>query len=61
VAAGLPEGSEAEREARAWVLLSLLAGGVTLARAVPTAATSEQIAAAVQQAVAVLAAAPPGA
>jgi TetR/AcrR family transcriptional repressor of nem operon len=61
VAAGLPEGSETEREARAWVLLSLLAGGVTLARAVPTAATSEQIAAAVQQAVAVLAAAPPGA
>jgi TetR/AcrR family transcriptional regulator, transcriptional repressor for nem operon len=57
VAAGLPEsGTQAEREARAWVVLSLLAGGVTLARAVPDPATSEQIAAAVQQAVALLAA-----
>jgi AcrR family transcriptional regulator len=55
VAAGLPEGTGAEREARAWVLLSLLAGGVTLARAVPTEATSEQIAAAVQRAVEVIA------
>lgn len=60
VAAGLPDGTDAEREARAWVLLSLLAGGVTLARAVPSEATSEQIAAAVQRAVTVLAAAPPG-
>ncbi len=55
VAAGLPEGTGAEREARAWVLLALLAGGVTLARAVPTEATSEQIAAAVQRAVEVIA------
>jgi TetR/AcrR family transcriptional regulator, transcriptional repressor for nem operon len=54
VAAGLPEGTQAEREARAWVLLSLLAGGVTLARAVPNPATGEQIAAAVQQAVELL-------
>jgi TetR/AcrR family transcriptional repressor of nem operon len=50
VAAGLPEGTDAERTARAWVLLSLLAGGVTLARAVPDQALAEHIAAAVQQA-----------
>jgi TetR/AcrR family transcriptional repressor of nem operon len=55
VAAGLPEGTQAEREARAWVLLSLLAGGVTLARAVPTEATALEIAAAVQAAVDLLA------
>ena len=55
VAAGLPEGTGAEREARAWVLLALLSGGVTLARAVPTEATSEQIATAVQRAVEVIA------
>jgi TetR/AcrR family transcriptional repressor of nem operon len=51
VAAGLPEGTDAERTARAWVMLSLLAGGVTLARAVPDPAIAEQIATAVQQAV----------
>jgi AcrR family transcriptional regulator len=55
VAAGLPEGTQAEREVRAWVLLSLLAGGVTLARAVPTVASGEEIAAAVQAAVSLLA------
>jgi TetR/AcrR family transcriptional repressor of nem operon len=55
VASGLPEGTEAERQARAWVLLSLLSGGVTLARAVPSQATGEQIAAAVQSAVLILA------
>jgi AcrR family transcriptional regulator len=55
LAAGLPEGTEVEREARAWVLLSLLAGGVTLARAVPSQATGEQIAAAVRNAALTLA------
>ncbi len=50
VAAGMPGESEAERNARAWVLLSLLAGGVTLARAVPDVSVAEQIAAAVRQA-----------
>jgi TetR/AcrR family transcriptional repressor of nem operon len=51
IANGLPNGSLAEREARAWVILSLLAGGVTLARAVPGQATSAEIATAVQAAV----------
>jgi AcrR family transcriptional regulator len=55
VASGLPEGTEAERQARAWVLLSLLTGGVTLARAVPSQMTGEQIAAAVQSAVLIVA------
>lgn len=54
VAAGLPEGTDSERRARAWVLLSLLVGGVTLARAVPDAALAEQIAAAVQEAASIL-------
>jgi len=48
VAAGLEGGSDAEREARGWALLSLLAGGVTLARAVPDQATAGLIAAAVR-------------
>lgn len=51
VAAGLPTGTEIERQARAWAILSLLAGGVTLARAVPDQSTSEQIAVAIQDAV----------
>ncbi|UTY60874.1 TetR/AcrR family transcriptional regulator [Massilia sp. erpn] len=55
VAAGLPAGTDAERSAQAWVLLSLLAGGVTLARAVPDPAMAEQIAAAVLQAASTLA------
>jgi len=50
IAAGLPAGSDSERAAQAWVLLSLLAGGVTLARAVPDPAVAEQIATAVQRA-----------
>jgi len=50
VAAGLPGGTDAERTARAWVLLSLLTGGVTLARAVPDQAVAEQIATAIQKA-----------
>lgn len=48
IAAGLEGGSDTEREARGWALLSLLAGGVTLARAVPDQATAERIAAAVR-------------
>lgn len=47
LAAGLPEGSDGEKEARAWVLMALLSGGVTLARAVPTAELSEAISKAV--------------
>ncbi len=55
IAAGLPGATDAERSARAWVVLSLLAGGVTLARAVPDQAVAEQIATAVQKAAALLA------
>ncbi len=54
IAAGLPAESDAERTAQAWVLLSLLAGGVTLARAVPDPAIAEQIATAVQRAASTL-------
>ncbi|RFP21877.1 TetR/AcrR family transcriptional regulator [Duganella sp. BJB488] len=54
IAAGLPKGSEAERTAQAWVLLSLLTGGVTLARAVPDPEIAEQIAKAVQHAASTL-------
>ncbi len=50
VTAGLTTGTEMEKRDRAWVLLSLLAGGVTLARAVWDEALAEQIAAAVHQA-----------
>lgn len=46
-AAGLPAGDESASRARAWALLALLAGGVTLARAVPDPALSAEIAAAV--------------
>jgi len=53
IAAGLP-GSPIEAEERAWVLMSLLAGGVTLARAVPDQALSERIAAAISKAANVL-------
>lgn len=50
VAAGLPGETDTERTAHAWVLLSLLVGGVTLARAVPDQAVAEQIATAIQKA-----------
>lgn len=56
VAEGLPGGTDAERTARAWALLSLLAGGVTLARAVPDQAVAEQIATAVKAAALIIAA-----
>lgn len=44
VAAGLPEGNEAERTGRAWALLSILSGGVTMARAVVDVGAAAQIA-----------------
>jgi len=50
VAAGLAGGTEGEREARAWALLAMLAGGVNMARAVPDSALAAQIAATIQAA-----------
>jgi AcrR family transcriptional regulator len=50
LAAGLPQGSAAEREAQAWVLMALLSGGVTLARAVLTNELSEAISKAISEA-----------
>ncbi|MGB7193294.1 MAG: TetR/AcrR family transcriptional regulator [Collimonas pratensis] len=50
VAAGLVGGAEAERLARGWALLAILAGGVNMARAVPDPALAEQIAVTVQAA-----------
>lgn len=50
VAAGLAGGAAAERQARAWALLAVLAGGVNMARAVPDPALAEQIAATIQAA-----------
>ena len=50
VAAGLADGSAAQREDAAIVLLALLSGGVTLARAVPDPALSDRIAKAVGRA-----------
>ena len=44
LADGLVGPSVMDREARAWALLSLFSGGLTLARAVPDPAISEQIA-----------------
>lgn len=55
VAEGLSGGSQLDRRRRAWAIMSLLAGGVTLARACGSDAASGEIAAAVK--VAVLAAA----
>ncbi len=56
VTVGLTTGTEMEKRDRAWVLLSLLAGGVTLARAVWDEALAEQIAAAVHDATIAIAA-----
>lgn len=50
IADGLSGGGREERIDRAWSLLALLTGGVTLARAVHDAATSDRIAAAVRDA-----------
>jgi TetR/AcrR family transcriptional regulator, transcriptional repressor for nem operon len=44
VACGLDGGSPDDRRTRAWALLSILSGGVTLARAVEDAGLSSQIA-----------------
>ncbi|PFH12458.1 AcrR family transcriptional regulator [Collimonas sp. PA-H2] len=50
LAAGLAGGTDAERHARAWALLAMLAGGVTMARAIPEPAVAEKIAATIQAA-----------
>ncbi len=50
IATGLSSGTDTDYTNCAWGLLSLLAGGVTLARAVPNQVVSEQIAMAVQNA-----------
>ena len=50
VADGLSGGSAARRLERAWALLAILSGGVTLARAVDDAVVAERIAAAVRKA-----------
>lgn len=50
VADGLSGQDPTDRLQRAWALLSILSGGVTLARAVEDSATSEAIAAAVRKA-----------
>lgn len=58
-AAGLSAGSATERQAEATALLALLAGGVSLARAVKDPALSEEIAASVRQVATRLGQAPP--
>ena len=50
IADGLPEGKPKERMDRAWALMALLSGGVTLARATKDPATSEAIAGAIRKA-----------
>jgi TetR/AcrR family transcriptional regulator, transcriptional repressor for nem operon len=50
IAAGLADGTNTEKRDTAWVILSLLTGGVTLSRAVWDEALSEQIAAAIHKA-----------
>jgi TetR/AcrR family transcriptional regulator, transcriptional repressor for nem operon len=50
IAAGLAIGTVAKKQDTAWVILSVLVGGVTLARAVWDEALAEQIAGAVHQA-----------
>lgn len=50
VSNGLDGGSEEERRARAWAMLGLLIGGLTVARAVESADLAEEIAAAIRQA-----------
>jgi AcrR family transcriptional regulator len=50
VADGLPGTKAADRLQRAWALLAILSGGVTLARAVSDPAASDAIAAAVRKA-----------
>ncbi|HEV6967674.1 MULTISPECIES: TetR/AcrR family transcriptional regulator [Roseateles] len=50
IADGLPEGKPEERLERAWALMALLSGGVTLARATSDPGASEAIANAVRRA-----------
>jgi TetR/AcrR family transcriptional repressor of nem operon len=47
VADGLEGADEADREQRAWAILAMLSGGVTLARSMSNPATGEAIAAGV--------------
>ena len=44
VVCGLKEGTAEERRARAWAFLSVLAGGVTMARAVQNSEVAAEIA-----------------
>ncbi|MBV8882738.1 MAG: TetR/AcrR family transcriptional regulator [Chroococcidiopsidaceae cyanobacterium CP_BM_RX_35] len=55
VAAGLTIGTATEKQDTAWVILAVLTGGVTLARAVSDNSVAEQIATAVRQATVVIA------
>ncbi len=48
VADGLARGSKEERRARAWAMLGVLIGGLTIARAVKTAHVAEDIAASIR-------------
>ncbi len=50
IATGLARGDEENRRARAWALLSILIGGLTLARAVKTRKASDEVAASVRSA-----------
>jgi TetR/AcrR family transcriptional regulator, transcriptional repressor for nem operon len=59
IAAGLATGTETEKRDTAWVILAVLAGGVTLARAVWDELVAEQIATAVHQATVEIAAGNP--
>jgi TetR/AcrR family transcriptional regulator, transcriptional repressor for nem operon len=59
IAAGLATGTETEKRDTAWVILAVLAGGVTLARAVWDELVAEQIAAAVHRATVEIAAGHP--
>ncbi|MCA3563058.1 MAG: TetR/AcrR family transcriptional regulator [Methylocystis sp.] len=60
VASGLSRVPEAERETRAWALLSLLAGAVTVARAMADDGTGRQVADAARMAARKLVLATPG-
>ena len=55
VAKGLPQGTMAERRNRAWALMSLLSGGVTVARALADDALSAKTAKALRSAALVIA------
>lgn len=50
IAEGLDQGSGEERRARAWAMLGILIGGLTIARAVQTSKASEEISAAIRAA-----------